>query len=509
MTANPAISNIAIIGSGISAWSIAALLAQELPANVNLLVVEDTEASGADSFGPAISFDCDSAFHQIIGLHDAELILRCDGTLSLGTNFLGWRGEGSHFLSAPSAKLPGINGIAFHHIVLRAAMARGEPEKLPEIFSAFRFPARAALAGKLTHGTTDPQSPRTMLRPRITLDATLYAALLKEKMLAANAIDHRQGQVARIEMQDDSDHIQSVILTNGETVTADLYVDVEGTLSAASPDWQSVSMLPFDRMTSRQIPRSSQEYRPVPLAQSSDDAVLFETALRNSDCQTLVYASEQLDDQQAQARLGDQNTSTAPIDCRQQRKLQPWSANIVSAGKAAASLGPHLSADIRLLHEQALNLSKLIPVSKNMNVEASEYNRLNAINFNQLRDFYLLPFVLNDRSDTLWTKLREADLPESLQIRLDQFKSRGRFVTFDGELFEEQEWIDMMIGFGLIPERHDPMARTIDMAQIGPSLGRMVDAFKQTIDAMPTHHAYMDQLLAVATKEQQSGNTIL
>lgn len=506
MTKSPAISGIAIIGSGISAWSIAALLAQELPSHINLVVVEDASESSADQFGPAITIDCDSAFHEMIGLHDAELITRCDGNLSLGNSLSGWQGDGSHFLSAPSGKLPGINGVAFHHIVLRAAMARGEPEKLAEIYSAFRFPARAALAGKLTHGSTDPQSPRTMLRPSISFDASLYAALLKKKALAAKSIDVRQSKVDQIETLDDAGHIEAIVLDNGENIVADLFVDVDGTLSAGSQDDHIVSILPFDRMINSQFQRSDQDSRPFPSAQSLDNAVLFETALRNSDCKTLVYASERLDDQQAQASLGELDASATPFEYEQQRKARPWLANIVSAGKAAGQLGPYLSANFRLLHQQALNLSRLIPVSKHMNVEASEYNRQNKITFEQLRDFTLLPFVLNGRSDDLWTKLREADLPESLKIRLEQFKSRGRFVTFDGELFEEQQWIDMMIGFGLIPQRHDPMARTIDMAQVGQSLGRMVDAFQQTINAMPTHPAYMDQLLSVATKERQSGN---
>lgn len=509
MNENSALSSIAIIGSGVSVWSMAALLAQELPQHIDLMVIEDTSESSAEQYGCAITIDCDSAFHQMIGLHDADLILSCDGNLSLGTRFEGWHGDGSQFLSAPSGKLPGINGIAFHHIVLRAAMARGEPEKLPEIFSAFRFPARAASAGKLTHGSEDPQSPRTMLRPLIAFDASLYAALLKEKAIAAKAIDHRQSKVNRIETQDDAGHVQSVILANGETITADLFVDVDGALSAGSEESHAISILPFDRMISGGFPRSGQDYRSVPSARSLNNAVLFETALRGSDCRTLVYASDQMDDEQAKALLGDQDASATPVDCEQQYKLRPWSTNVVSVGKAAASLGPYMSGDIRLLHQQAVNLSRLIPVSKNMDVEASEYNRLNAITFDQLRDFTLLPFVLNGRSDDLWVNLRDAELPESLQIRLGQFKSRGRFVTFDGELFEEQQWIDMMIGFGLIPQRHDPMARTIDMAQVGQSLGRMVDAFQQTINAMPTQQDYMDQLLAVATKEQQSGNSSL
>ncbi len=485
----------------------AVLLASILPPDISLVVIEDEQNSDIEPAGHAITIDCESIFHKMIGLSDLELILSCDGNLSLGTQFSGWQGDESHFLSAPSGKLPGINGVAFHHIVLRAAMARGEPEKLPEIFSSFRFAAQAASAGKLTHGSSDPQSPRTMLRPRMSLDAGLYTRLLKEKALAAMTFEHHQAQITGIKTAHDSDHIRQVVLSSGQQLEANLFVDVSGALASKSSDDHSVSILPFDRMISGQSQRSDKDYHPVPIARALSDEVVFETALRNSDCKTLVYDSTRLNDQQARARFGDQGASLLLSHLSQHRILKPWSANIVRAGLAAGSLGPHLSADIRLLHQQAITLSGLIPISENMNVEADEYNRLNAIAFDQLRDFYLLPFVLNKRPDDLWRKMRDVDLPESMQIRLAQFESRGRFVTFDGEAFEEQEWVDMMIGFGRIPGRHDPMAQTIDMAQVGQSLGRMVDAFKQTIDAMPTHRAYMDQLVTVATKDQQSGNS--
>ncbi len=484
-----------------------ALLARILPPDISLLVIEDEQDSATEPAGHAITIDCENIFHKMVGLSDAELILGCDGNLSLGTQFSGWQGDGSHFISAPSGKLPGINGVAFHHIVLRAAMARGEPEKLPEIFSSFRFAARAASAGKLTHGSSDPQSPRTMLRPRMSLDARLYNILLKEKALAAMTIEHHQAQITGIKTANNSDQIRQVVLSSGQQLEADLFVDVSGVLASDSPDSRIVPLLPFDRMISGQYQRTGQDYHPVPIARCLDDGVVFETALRNSDCKTLIFDSTRLNDQQARARLGDQGSSAMLSHLSQHHMHKPWSANIVRAGLAAGTLGPYLSADIRLLHQQAITLSGLIPISKNMDVEADEYNRLNAIAFDQLRDFYVLPFVLNTRPDDLWRKTRDADLPESMQIRLAQFESRGRFVTFDGEAFEEQDWIDMMIGFGQIPRRHDPMAQTIDMAQVGQSLGRMVDAFKQTIDAMPAHRAYMDQLVTVAIKDQQSGNS--
>ncbi|MEP3226142.1 MAG: tryptophan 7-halogenase [Parasphingorhabdus sp.] len=500
------LSHIVIAGNGIGIWAMAAALAEQLPEHTHITIIEDSSAPNTHEFPPAITIDCDSPFHQLLGWSDAQLIMEAGGQLSLGTNFVGWQGEASHYMSAPSGKLPGINGVAFHHIVLRAAMARGEPEKLPEIFAAFRFPARVAMAGKLAHGSSDPQSPRTLLRPSITLDTSQYMTMLQHQARASSSISHHQTKIDRLVKDENAPTIKSVILEDGQEFAADLFIDLTGLLSAPSPSETDDFPLPFDRIISSQYASDEESGPTVPVMRAFDQAIMMEASLAHSNCKTIIYPSAHLSDDHARGLLDSQPISAEPGHLRSFCNPSPWIANLVRAGQAAGQMGPYLSADMRLLHQQIINLCNLLPASRHMDVEANEYNRLNIMQFNQLRDFYLLPFVRNGRSEKFWENLRRTALPESLQIRLDQFLSRGRLVTFDDEIFEEQHWIDLMIGFGVIPQRFDPMAQTIDLAQVGPSLGKMVDAFKQTIDAMPVHQIYMDQLAAAASRQMQTGN---
>ena len=78
-------------------------------------------------------------------------------------------------------------------------------------------------------------------------------------------------------------------------------------------------------------------------------------------------------------------------------------------------------------------------------------------------------------------------MPDSLRIRMEQFRSRGRLVTFEGEIFDEQSWIDLMIGFGVIPDRIDPMARSLDMAAMSRRLKNLTGAFDQALASMPSY----------------------
>ena len=486
----PEISTIAIIGDALQAWSAATILVRQLPVSIKLIVIEDDSAS----IVPSIVLDSDNRFHHLVGVSDLDLLAHCNGTLSLGTDLAGWSGPDSRFFSAPSGKLPAVNGVAFHHLVLRAAMARGEPEKLAEIISAFRFPARAAIAGKLTHGSTDLQSPRTMLRPNIHFDGESYAGLLKEKALAETDIEQHTGQVRSIISQTDSGDIKAIKITDNSEISADLYIDLSGGLVALMPNDRRpavsdlLPIMPFDHMATSRLPTD----RTVPFSriEASIDSITFQHPLRNVTDQTLIGTAEHFD-----------GSDSETVSLTNRRVEEFWIANIACAGSATCSFGTYLSADIRILQEQLMRLSELIPASGNMQVESAEYNRLNNILIDQIRDFYWLPFKLNTRPEPIWATLRDVSVPESLQIRLDQFRSRGRFVTFDGELFEEQEWIDLMIGFGHFPRRYDPMAGNLDMNQIAPSLGKMVDAFNQTINAMPTHAEYMARLFATTQNE--------
>tara|TARA_R110002051_G_scaffold242350_1_gene302729 strand:- start:256 stop:708 length:453 start_codon:yes stop_codon:yes gene_type:complete len=134
-----------------------------------------------------------------------------------------------------------------------------------------------------------------------------------------------------------------------------------------------------------------------------------------------------------------------------------------------------------LLQRQAMILADHLPTRLDMTIEAREYNRRHLTAAEQLRDFMLLPFALNRREDLPWSDIGESKMPESLVRRIDQFRSRGRVVVYDGEIFDEQSWIDIMIGFGVVPERCDPLAQGLDMTIMARRLKSLVGAFDRSL----------------------------
>ncbi|MEP6174737.1 MAG: tryptophan 7-halogenase, partial [Parasphingorhabdus sp.] len=99
----------------------------------------------------------------------------------------------------------------------------------------------------------------------------------------------------------------------------------------------------------------------------------------------------------------------------------------------------------------------------------------------------LLPFALNRREDAIWSEMRDSKLSENLAIKIEQFRSRGRLASFEGEIFDEQSWIDLMIGCGIVPGRYDPMAASLDMTHMARRLKNLSVAFDQALVRTPEY----------------------
>lgn len=482
------LSSIVILGGPLQIWSAAVLLSREISRDVSLTLLETEDPAAA----PVLSFDSDIAFHHRADISELELVAQCDGNLSLGQLYSGWRGEGTDFFDAPAGTLPALKTIAIHHHLLRAATARGEPAKLPELAAAFRFPALAAMNGKFTYESNDPQSPRSMLRPIIHVDARAYTDLLRRKAEEARDIRHVDATGEIEQTEDSAGGTQALLLPDGEKIEADLFVDMRAQ-AITDPDPDIVSAFPFDRV----VVESAEGTGQFTQIEALDFGVSYSVPLRTHIAKLLFFNAADLGKAGEPMSAGARE---AKIDANFSRA--PWRHNMVRIGPAAGSLGPLHDHDAALLHYQLLRLVEMLPASTDdMAIEASEFNQLCAINYQQHSDFIALPFVLNGLAGEFWDTVRTMKVSPNLDIRMEQFASRGRFVTFDGEVYDEQRWIDMMIGFGMVPQRFDPMLEGANMEKAGQALGRMVDAFRQTIGAMPSHADYMNKVVSLAETE--------
>ena len=50
------------------------------------------------------------------------------------------------------------------------------------------------------------------------------------------------------------------------------------------------------------------------------------------------------------------------------------------------------------------------------------------------------------------------DVPDTLRHKVELFRSSGRVSLIDDEHFGEDSWVSVLLGQGVMPRTHDPLA---------------------------------------------------
>ena len=99
------------------------------------------------------------------------------------------------------------------------------------------------------------------------------------------------------------------------------------------------------------------------------------------------------------------------------------------------------------------------------------------------------------------TSLKKAGLRRysapSLARKAEQFVSRGRPVTYDDELYSEQDWIAAFIGAGFLPERVSPLALAAPLEAVERNYEGLRKAIAQAASRLPDQQQYLDHLLSI------------
>jgi tryptophan halogenase len=82
-------------------------------------------------------------------------------------------------------------------------------------------------------------------------------------------------------------------------------------------------------------------------------------------------------------------------------------------------------------------------------------------------------------------------VPDTLQHKIDVFRSRGRVVLYSEESFLEPSWIAIFIGQHVYPEAYDPIIDGIDVEKLKRGLLQRRTAIARGVEAMPTHAQFV------------------
>jgi tryptophan halogenase len=122
----------------------------------------------------------------------------------------------------------------------------------------------------------------------------------------------------------------------------------------------------------------------------------------------------------------------------------------------------------------------------------NEFNRLNDMQYERIRDFLVLHYIANRRiGEPLWDYVRSMPLPESLAHKLQLFRSRATLPNYQYGLFARDSWLAVLFGQGIIPESHDRLADAFTLPALEEQLNGFRDRIRTNVEAMSSHGAFI------------------
>ena len=104
-----------------------------------------------------------------------------------------------------------------------------------------------------------------------------------------------------------------------------------------------------------------------------------------------------------------------------------------------------------------------------------------------MRDFLLMHYSQTERVGPFWQHCREIPLVDSLREKIDLFRSHGRILREESDLFPVPSWLAVMVGQNIIPRRYDPLVDGLDPLKIQTRLEELRSAVQDCVEAMPSH----------------------
>ena len=479
MTAAP-VRHIVICGSGLAAWMTAATVSKNLPAAIQITVLETTNSDSADIFYGSVTNPSAYKFFLNLGLSEADLLLRTRSSFSYGTSYKNWGLTGASWIQCYQAPFPIWGGAPFAHHITDAT----------HTLDHYLMSAQAAAKGKFAHPPADKNSPLSSTEYGYHYTTRDFIKLLK--VIAEKQGVHSKFQdIAAIESQDGK--ITGLKLKDGETLSADLYVDASG------PDASLISALEdADIQTTRSLSALYSEQQNVELGPPLRQVVGHDfgwqslTPLQEVNAVMTVYAPQS---EQAARKVHPQGEA---IQCNVAlgRRKKAWSGNCVAIGHAAAIAEPTSPAPLMLLQMDIDRLVGLIPVTEAFDIEAQIFNEGFQTDLENIELFNNAFFQLEGLAETeYWNAAKSNSSSARLNRKLEQFAYRGLLVSYDLEPFHDEDWTILHHGIGRTPRRRDAIAKLTDVDKIDRDLKNKAKAIQTIVAKMPPHHIYLAKFL--------------
>ena len=478
---------IVIAGGGTAGWMAAAALSKTLGSLAEITLIE-SDAIGTIGVGES-TIPPIRTFNNLLGIDEAEFMRETQATFKLGIEFDNWGQVGDRYFHSF-----GITGTDHWSAGFQHFWLNGRDRGHDKPYADYCMELVAARAGKFAH------LPGDGLNYAYQLDSTLYGQFLR-RLAEREGVTRQEGKIASVET-DGGAGIVSLTLDGGQMIVGDLFLDCTGfralligeALGEQFDDW--THWLPCDRAIAIQT-ESVEPPVPYTRAIAHDSGWRWRIPLQHRTGNGIVYCSTHLEDDAALERLLrdiEGAPSTKPNLLRFKAGVRPrqWVGNCIAIGLSGGFMEPLESTSIHLIQRAVLRLIRMLPMAAISERDVVEFNDQQMQDMLQIRDFIILHYKATDRQDSdFWRTVAEMPVPDSLTQKIELFRETGRVFRRNEELFQENSWVQVMLGQRIVPRAYHPIAAKLSDEELSRFLAMIRERIASTVASLPEHQAYV------------------
>jgi len=486
------IKKVVIVGGGTAGWISAALIKKLLGGVIDIELVESEEIGRigvGEATIPPIRY-----LNSALGIEEAEFIRETKATIKLAIKFDNWRVQGEHYFHTFGAAGKSLAFCSFHHYWLRSRQ-QGNKASLWD-YDLNYLCAQSNKFAPLTSRTGESE-----MLYAYHFDASLYAVFLR-RFSEKIGVLRTEGLINKINLNPDSGFVESLELVSGIIVHGDLFIDCSGlralliqkVLNTGYDDWSH--WLPCDRAVAVPSERFA-ETLPYTRAIAHKTGWQWRIPLQLRNGNGLVYSSDHCSDDEAtnlllnnlgSAALGEPNF----IKFLTGRRRKQWNRNVIAIGLSSGFLEPLESTSIHLIQSAVVRLIKFFPHQGIDSAAISEYNRQSKIEYEQIRNFIILHYYVNERNDSqFWRDMSNMEIPESLRKKIEIYRRTGNLFQEPDDLFVDSSWLQVMLGQGIEAQDYHPIANQLTNKQLHDMLENIQKSKRSLVGQFPSHDEFL------------------
>jgi len=451
------ILHMLVAGSGTDALLAAATLKRAYP-GIQVTLVRDPAAPAADPVGESTTPAVLQHICNSVGLHGSDIHLHGRPIWTLGFKCL-WGARGTFYRSFDAPYSSPMQGFTSEPGFLAADGGLENCTLSMAMMAAGKlFPKDGSNSFKPTENVTGLN-----FRPE-----PLHALLLRA--CQALGVNVRNGKVSGFTRNPDT-----LVLENGSTVTAELYIDATGSEAvlaglAGNTEWTSYEDACLcTRAATVARRRGSEPIRPYVTLETLDSGWRWRVDHDDAIGFGHAWHPDFISEDEACAELMTKVSDSSLVPRVQRwncgRRNQAWLGSVVAVGDASGFVEPLASLRLSQLVLQLNWLVRVLAATDGMPGDESRrtYSRVIADAWDECRDFHAIHYRFNQAGKSpFWEMARAKAMPDKHAELVDLYQSVGPsqvlanclpswpgFVGIDS-------WLAALIGMG-VPFRHHPV----------------------------------------------------